>query len=60
MGFGDEIIECEPEILMAIAEFANGDARTALSTLEMAVLNGDSVKDKIIIRTDYNGKGLKG
>ncbi|MBR1418096.1 MAG: replication-associated recombination protein A [Synergistaceae bacterium] len=48
-GFGDEIIECEPEILMAIAEFANGDARTALSTLEMAVLNGEIVKDKIII-----------
>lgn len=27
--------------LRAIAEFANGDARSALNTLEMAVLNGD-------------------
>ena len=43
LGFGDEIIEVEDEILTAIAEFANGDARTALSTLEMAVLNGENV-----------------
>ena len=27
--------------LKAIAAFANGDARTALNTLEMAVLNGE-------------------
>ena len=39
-GFGGERIEITDEILRMIAVFANGDARTALSTLEMAVLNG--------------------
>lgn len=34
-------INIEEELLEMIAVFANGDARTALSTLEMAVLNGD-------------------
>lgn len=38
-GFGGQRIECPPELLRAIAVFANGDARSALSTLEMAVLN---------------------
>lgn len=47
LGFGDEKIEISPEILRAIAEFANGDARTALSTLEMAVLNGEVIDDSI-------------
>ena len=32
-------------MLNIIAEFANGDARTALSTLEMVVLNGDMDKN---------------
>ena len=40
-GFGYQKIESEEEALGMIAAFANGDARTALSTLEMAVLNGD-------------------
>ncbi len=40
-GFGDMKVEISDEILEAIAVFANGDARTALSTLEMAVLNSD-------------------
>lgn len=40
-GFGTQNINIEEEILEMIAVFANGDARTALSTLEMAVLNGD-------------------
>ena len=38
-GFGGQRVECLPELLRAIAVFANGDARSALSTLEMAVLN---------------------
>ncbi len=38
-GFGGQRVECPPELLRAIAVFANGDARSALSTLEMAVLN---------------------
>lgn len=44
-GFGGQDIDIGPDIIAMIAEFANGDARSALSTLEMAVLNGD-VDDK--------------
>lgn len=40
-GFGTQKINIEEELLEMIAVFANGDARTALSTLEIAVLNGD-------------------
>jgi len=40
-GFGGQRIEMGEDVLRLIAAFANGDARTALSTLEMAVLNGD-------------------
>ena len=42
-GFGGQRIIIADDLLAAIAEFANGDARTALSTLEMAVLNGEEV-----------------
>ena len=41
-GFGGQEIEIEPDVLEAIANFANGDARAALSTLEMLVLNSDT------------------
>ena len=40
-GFGGQKVEIGEEALELIARFANGDARTALSILEMAVLNGD-------------------
>ncbi|MBQ7624337.1 MAG: replication-associated recombination protein A [Clostridia bacterium] len=40
-GFGDQNVEIADDVLSMIAVFANGDARMALSTLEMAVLNGD-------------------
>ena len=40
-GFGDQPVEMDQRLLEAIAVFANGDARTALNTLEMVVLNGD-------------------
>lgn len=40
-GFGNSKVVIEEKHLEAIARFANGDARTALNTLEMAVLNGD-------------------
>ena len=40
-GLGDMNILIEEEHLKAIARFSNGDARTALNTLEMAVLNGE-------------------
>ena len=39
-GLGSMNVRMDPECIPAIATFANGDARTALSTLEMAVLNG--------------------
>lgn len=39
-GFGNLDLLIEETHLRAIARFANGDARTALNTLEMAVLNG--------------------
>lgn len=41
-GFGAQQINIDDDLLEMIAVFANGDARTALSTLEMAVLNGDA------------------
>ena len=44
-GFGKEKISIEDEFLEIIAKFANGDARTALSTLEMVILNGDTDKN---------------
>lgn len=40
-GFGTHQITISKDMLKTIAVFANGDARTALSTLEMVVLNGD-------------------
>lgn len=39
-GFPDYTVKLGADERRAIAEFANGDARTALNTLEMAVLNG--------------------
>ena len=39
-GFGNQNIVISDDVIRMIAVFANGDARTALSTLEMAVLNG--------------------
>lgn len=39
-GLGNLKINIEVSHLSAIARFANGDARTALNTLEMAVFNG--------------------
>ncbi|HIU00652.1 MAG TPA: replication-associated recombination protein A [Candidatus Coproplasma excrementavium] len=49
-GFGNQQVEISDDIIATIAEFANGDARSALSTLEMAVLNGDvDEKGKITV-----------
>ena len=41
-GYGDQKLEIDDDAVSMIAAFANGDARTAPSTLEMAVLNGES------------------
>ncbi|WP_225353507.1 replication-associated recombination protein A [Lacticaseibacillus thailandensis] len=38
-GFADFKIDISEDLLHAIADYANGDARTALNTLEMAVTN---------------------
>lgn len=47
-GFGDQDVRIDDDIISALAGFANGDARTALSTLEMVILNGT-------ISTDADG-----
>lgn len=47
-GFGNTRVLIEEEQLSAIAGFANGDARTALNTLEMAILNGTLDHEGII------------
>ncbi len=44
-GFGSEKVSIEPDMLRAIAAFSNGDARAALSTLEMVVLNSEPAED---------------
>lgn len=50
-GLGDQKIGIEEDSLKAIAQFANGDARTALNTLEMAVLNGEiSAKETTVTK----------
>ena len=49
-GFGAQHILIEPDMLEHIARFANGDARIALSTLEMVVLNG-AVSDNTLTVT---------
>ena len=45
-GFGYLNIDISDEMVAAIARFANGDARTALNILEMAVSNGEISADK--------------
>ena len=47
-GFGNQLVEISSDMLEMIAVFANGDARTALSTLEMVVLNGDLNRDGVL------------
>ncbi len=44
-GFGGTDVRMDKALLSVIAAFANGDARTALNTLEMAVLNGEISPD---------------
>ncbi len=50
-GFGNQKVVISEEMLELIATFANGDARTALSTLEMVVLNGELDGDGTITVT---------
>lgn len=48
-GFGGQNIQIEQDLVEAIARFSNGDARNALTTLEMAVLNGDFDGEKTVV-----------
>ncbi len=48
-GFGAYQVEMEEGVLPVIAAFANGDARTALSTLEMVVLNSETEGNRIFV-----------
>ena len=51
-GFGGQNVTVDPEALHMIAVFSNGDARTALSTLEMAVLNAEYENDRVTVSKD--------
>ena len=44
-GFGGQDLRISEDVISALASFANGDARTALSTLEMMVLNAERTSD---------------
>ena len=47
-GFGQLNINYQPETLMLLAQFANGDARVALNTLEFIVKNSEPDKNNQI------------
>ena len=49
LGFGGQRVHIAERQLTAIAAFSNGDARTALNTLEMAVLNGEISREGITV-----------
>lgn len=51
-GFGGQKIELSGDVLHLIASFANGDARMALSILEMAVLNGELSGDTTTVTVE--------
>ena len=51
-GFGSQHVLITEEQLRMLAMFANGDARTALNTLEMVVLNGESSEAGTVITTE--------
>jgi len=51
-GFGGQKIDLRDDLLHKIAVFSNGDARIALSTLEMVILNGELHEDTSVTVTD--------
>lgn len=55
-GFGKLTVKISSQEIKAIAKFANGDARTALNTLEMAVLNGNKNGNTIAVTMDNLGQ----
>jgi putative ATPase len=48
-GFGRLNVQMDDDLINMVAIFANGDARTALNTLEMVVLNSQRKKDKTLV-----------
>lgn len=50
-GFGNMDVDIAEDQLRTIAAFANGDARSALNTLEMVVLNGEMTPEGRILVT---------
>jgi hypothetical protein len=52
-GLGAQKIDISEDAVRAVARFANGDARSALSTLEMLILNADE-KDGVVTVTEEN------
>lgn len=50
-GFGTQQVVIGDDTLAMIARFANGDARTALGILEMAVLNGEEQNGVVTVDT---------
>lgn len=59
-GFGGQNIDIEGDLVGMIASFSNGDARMALSTLEMAVLNGEMAPDGSITVTKQTIEQITG
>jgi ATPase related to the helicase subunit of the Holliday junction resolvase len=51
-GYGDRSIDIADELLELIAVYANGDARTALNVLEMAVMSGNIQGNTTIINKE--------
>ena len=51
-GFGSESVDISEKQLDIIAKFANGDARAALTTIDMIVTNADTDKHGKVIVTD--------
>ena len=52
-GFGNYQVDLNDDLLWMIANFANGDARTALNTLEMVVLNGEKNGEEIHVTKEH-------
>lgn len=51
-GFGGQQVEMPDDMLAMVANFANGDARTALGTLEMVLLNAPRRGEAIVVTTE--------
>ncbi|MDD3340211.1 MAG: replication-associated recombination protein A [Lachnospiraceae bacterium] len=52
LGFKEQCVQITDQQLSAIATFADGDARTALNILEMAVLNGQITAEGMIVTNE--------